>query len=238
MRNRSRISLATITATVLLGLTMAWAAPEKVAITADELSFDGKTNVARAIGNVEITRGNQILRGAEGSYNLSTTEAHLTGGVTMTGEDMALQASEVTAYNNNEIVASGNVFLQKGDRTINGGVVRYNISSEYGTVEGNAVLTSEDMVMQASHIEAWTSEIRAIGTGGVVLQSNRHNLYATGGQIDYRQTPGQNDGVAYLSGGAHAEQNGNVLDGEAFDIRLGDNSIRTKGRSTLVIAPK
>ena len=53
----------------------------------------------------------------------------------------------------------------------------------------------------------------------------------------YTQTPGQNDGVIHLTGNVNATQNGNSLNGDNVDIRLADNSVQTRSRSTIVIVP-
>lgn len=227
-----------VSLSALLGAMVAFAAPEATSITADELAYDGKSRVATATGNVVVTRGDQVMTGSTGWYNLDTSEAYLSGGVQMNGPDTSMSASEIHAYGKDEVSASGSVYLQKGNRSLSGSSVTYNLSSDYGTLSGGAQLVSEDATMTADHIEGWFKQIRAIGTGHVELHSEKHSLTATGGRIEYTQTPGENDGQAHLSGGAYAVQNGNTLQGEAFDIRLGDNSIRTQGRSTLVIVPK
>ena len=91
--------------------------------------------------------------------------------------------------------------------------------------------------MWADHIDAWFKQIKAIGTGNVHIESPAENLVAYANQAVYTQTPGQNDGVIHLTGNVNATQNGNSLNGDNVDIRLADNSVQTRSRSTIVIVP-
>lgn len=236
---RNIYKLCTIlTVSALIGIT-AYAAPAStLTISADQLSYDGKTKIATASGNVVIENADKTMIGSSGWYNTDTRDAFLTGGVTVAGPDMAARASEVNTYGDDRMVAQGSVFLKKADREIYGDTVDYTQSTGYGTVTGNAKLVTSEATMTADYIESWLNEIRAIGTGNVKLHSDQHHLDASGDRIDYRQTPNQNDGVAYLSGHAYAVQNGNTLQGDAFTITMSDSAIQTEGRSTLVITPK
>ena len=64
------------------------------------------------------------------------------------------------------------------------------------------------------------------------------NVSGSADRATYTQTPNQNDGVVFLTGSAHAVQNGNVLNAPELKLYLKDNSAETLGgRSTLVITP-
>lgn len=223
---------------VLIGITASAAPSSPLTISADQLSYDGKTKVATAEGNVVIEDADKTMLGSSGWYNTETRDAFLTGGITVAGPDIAARAAEINTYNDDRMVARGSVFLKKADREIYGDTVDYTQSTGYGTVTGNAKLVVAEAIMTADYIESWLNEIRAIGTGNVKLHSEQRNLDASGDRIDYHQTPGKEDGVAYLSGNAYAVQNGNTLKGDAFTITMSDNAIQTEGRSTLVITPK
>ena len=55
------------------------AAPQPaISVTADQLQYDGKTQVATAKGNVIIVRDNATMTGATAMYNLKTAEADWT----------------------------------------------------------------------------------------------------------------------------------------------------------------
>lgn len=217
-----------------------WAASNggNIAITADELTYDGQTGKASANGAVVITKDDKTMTGASGWYNTKTEEAYLTGGVSLIGTNMSMAASEVHSYNNNQINATGNVHLQKDDRQIYGDDVTYNTSTDYGTVKGNGKLIVDDNVLTGNYIEAWVNQINAKATGNVTLHSARRNLDATANEATYHQTPNQNDGVVFLKGNAHAVQSGNVLNAPELRIQLDNNSAETLGgRSTLIITP-
>lgn len=219
--------------------TVGAAPSDNLTITANELAYDGKTDVATAEGNVVLTKEDKTMTGASGWYNLKSEEAYLTGGVNMTGTNMSMSAGTVHAYQNNDLLATGNVHLQKDDRQVFGDTVRYNTQTEYGRSDGNAKLIVADFTMTANNIEAWLGRIEAHGYGNVKIHSTERNLDGSGDQVDYTQTPNQNDGVGYLRGNAHAVQNGNTLDGETIKFEQKDNSIQTMdGRATLVIVPK
>ncbi len=237
---KSKRALTLSVALLLVGLST-FAAGKPLTITADQLSYDGQTKVATASGAVVIQDGENVMTGASGWYNTESRESFLKGGespVQVKGPQLAATAAEIHSYNDERIVATGNAFLQKEDRVIKGDKVDYNNTLNYGTVEGNAYLKTKDATMTGDHVEAWMNEIRAIGQGNVKLVSDTHQMVATGNRVDYHQTPNQDDGVAYLSGNAYAEQNGNTLQGDAFTIRLAEDSIQTQGRSTLVIQPR
>ncbi len=230
----------TLLVALLLGVSGALSvgAAPTTTLTADNLSYDGNTKIASASGNVVVETGGKTLTGATGWYNTATEDAYVTGGITVTGPDLSGRAATVNMYHNEQIVAVGNVYLKKGDREIYGDTVNFNTTTNYGVVDGNGKLVTTQAYLTAEHIEAWVDEIRAIGTGNVSIHSEMHNLNATGDRIDYHQTPNKEDGVAYLSGNAYAEQNGNTLQGNAFTITMEDNAIQTQGRSTLIIRPK
>ncbi len=235
-----RRALALSAALLFVGLST-FATGKTLTITADQLAYDGQTKVATASGSVVIQDGENVMTGASGWYNTESRESFLKGGdapVQVKGPQLAATAAEIHSYNDERIVATGNAFLQKEDRVIKGDKVDYNNTQNHGTVEGNAYLKTKDATMTGDYVEAWMNEVRAIGQGNVKLVSDTHQMVATGDRVDYRQTPNQDDGVAYLSGNAYAEQNGNTLKGDAFTIRLAEDSIQTQGRSTLVIQPR
>lgn len=213
----------------------AWATTGKLTITADEMTYNGQSKIATVKGNVVINDGANTLTGQSGTYNTASQEAELTGSVKVTGPDLNASAATVHMYGNDRIVATGDVYIKKGTDQLTGAQVDYNTDSGYGVVSNGSV-TMESSTMWANHIEAWTKGVKAIGQGNVILRNSEQNLYAKGDRIDYNQTPGVNDGVAYLTGHAYAEQNGNTLQGEALKVTLNTNSIETEGRSTLVIS--
>ncbi|MBS4913598.1 MAG: OstA-like protein [Veillonella sp.] len=226
---------------VVLGLAVpVWAAAtSNLTITADTLSYDGNSGRATANGNVVITNEDKTMTGREGWYDTKTQEAFLTGGVSMLGTNMSMSASQLHSVNNTQIEAAGNVRLQKDNKQVFGDTVTYNTQTEYGTSTGNAKLVMDDAVLTGDYVEGWLNEIRATAQGHVTLHSSKHNIDASADNAVYTQTPGQNDGVAYLTGNAHAVQNGNVVNAPELKLEMKDNSVQTVGgRSTLIITPQ
>ena len=179
-----------------------------VSVTADTLEYNGKTQVATATGNVVIVRDQATMTGNKAVYNLKTAEADMEGNVSIQQPDMQLNADKVHSTNKNYVVATGSVRGVYDDKKVNGDKVEYYLDQDYGIVTGNV------------HIE-----------------SPAENLVAYANQAVYTQTPGQNDGVIHLTGNVNATQNGNSLNGDNVDIRLADNSVQTRSRSTIVIVP-
>lgn len=205
-------------------------------ITADTLTYNGNEDTAQAKGNVVITRGTAKMTGAEGIYHFADQSATLSGSVSYVDGATSLTAATVTAYADQSLAASGGVEMHAEDRTLRGATVTYRPSDGYGTIDGNAYLAVPGTEMTAGHVEAYVNEIRMIGTGGVSLSHPAQAFTATADAITYTQTPGADDGFAVLTGNAHAVQNGNTLNGPALEVRLKEQAVETKGRSTLVIS--
>lgn len=216
-----------------------WAAQSNLSITADTLEYDGNSGIARANGNVVIINEDKTMTGKTGWYNTKTQEADLSGGVSMIGSDTSLSAQTLHSTNNEQLQATGNVRLQKENKQVFGDTVTYNTKTEYGISRGNAKLVMDDAVLTGDYVQGWLNEIRATAQGNVTLHSAKHNLDASADNAVYTQTPGQDDGVAYLTGNAHAVQNGNVLNAPELKLEMKDNSVQTVGgRSTLIITPQ
>lgn len=216
-----------------------WAAQSNLSITADTLEYDGNSGIAIANGNVVIINEDKTMTGKTGWYNTKTQEADLSGGVSMIGSDTSLSAQTLHSTNNEQLQATGNVRLQKENKQVFGDTVTYNTKTEYGTSRGNAKLVMDDVVLTGDYVQGWLNEIRATAQGNVTLHSAKHNLDASADNAVYTQTPGQDDGVAYLTGNAHAVQNGNVLNAPELKLEMKDNSVQTVGgRSTLIITPQ
>ena len=208
-----------------------------VSVTADTLNFDGKTYVATATGNVVITRDQAKMTGNKAVYNLKSAEADMEGNVSVEQPDMHLTSQKLHSTNKNYVVATGNVAGTYEDKQMSGDKIEYHLDQNYGIITGKGYLKAQGAEMLADTIQGWFKEIRAIGTGSVHIESQADNLVAYGNEAVYTQTPNQKDGVIHLNGNVYAVQNGNSLTGDHVEIRLGDNSVQTFSRSTLVIVP-
>ena len=233
-----KILAAVMTSTMLLPAAVTIAADNpSVSVTADKLEYNGKTQIAKETGNVVIVRDQATLTGNVATYNLKTAEADMEGNVTAQQPDMHMTSDKLHSTNRNYLIATGNVKGVYGDKKVNGDQVEYYLDQDHGIVTGHGYLEAQGSQMWADHIEGWFKEIRAIGTGNVHIESPTEELTAYGDKAVYTQTPGQNDGVIHLTGNVNATQNGNSLNGDNVDIRLADNSVQTRSRSTIVIVP-
>lgn len=208
-----------------------------ISVTADKLEYNGKTQVAKATGNVVIVRDQATLTGDVATYNLKTQEADMEGNVTAEQPDMHMTAEKLHSTDRNYIVATGNVKGVYGDKKVNGDKVEYYLDKDHGIVTGNGYLEAQGSQLWADHIEGWFKEIRAVGTGNVHIESPAQNLTAYGNKAVYTQTPNQNDGKIHMTGNVYATQNGNQMSGEDVIVHLVDNSVESNGRSTVVFLP-
>lgn len=208
-------------------------------ITADVLTYDGKTKVATAEGNVVIhANEGATITGSSGEYHFDDRTAHLAGGVSYEKEGMTMTCGEVFLYEDKTTRGIGNVVMNDPaeGRVLKGDDVLYNTDTGYGEINGNGYLESPDGSVRAPHIEGNLNQIKIEATGGVYFQSDRHDMTGYGDTAVYSRS-GRNgtDGTLVLSGNAHATQNGNSFDGPELIMREADKIVETNGRSTLTI---
>lgn len=227
--------LATIGAIVSTVLATAYAASSPLSISADELVYNANTQLVEVSGHVLVKQNGNDVTAQTGTYNTKTQEAVLKGNVQITGEEISGHAMQMDLYGNEKVVGIGNAYFKKGTQELQGDRVEYNTVTGYGNITGNGMIKNEDYQLEAPHINAWTKKIYAKGNGGVKLRSFTQNIYATGNEIEYFQTPEQNDGVAYIRGNAYVEQDGNKFTGKTLKVYMDKNIVETEGRSTLVI---
>lgn len=233
-----KILAAVMTSAMLLPAAVTIAADNpSVSVTADKLEYNGKTQIAKATGNVVIVRDQATLTGNMATYNLKTAEADMEGNVTAQQPDMHMTSDKLHSTNRNYLIAMGNVKGVYGDKKVNGDQVEYYLDQDHGIVTGHGYLEAQGSQMWADHIEGWFKEIRAIGTGNVHIESPTEELTAYGDKAVYTQTPGQNNGVIHMTGNVYATQKGNQLSGNDVEVHLADNSVESNGRSTVVFIP-
>lgn len=100
-----RLLAATVFAALLLSATGNALAktdvgPKQPLLQADRLSYDEKTGIVTATGNVEVAMGDQILRADKITYNKNTDVARAAGSIVLTqasGEILYAKEAEVTA---------------------------------------------------------------------------------------------------------------------------------------------
>ncbi len=208
-------------------------------ITADELTYDGKSKVVTAKGNVVI-HANQgaTITGANGEYHFQDRSAFLDGGVTYEKEGSTLTAEKMYLYADRTARGVGGVYFQDTveNRILKGDDVMYNAGTGFGKIEGNGYLETPDGSLSAPHIEGNMKQVKVVATGGVNLNSQANNATGYGDQAVYTRS-GQNgtDGKLVLTGNAWVNQNGNTFNGPELVLRDADKVVETTGRSTIVI---
>lgn len=208
-------------------------------ISADVLTYDGKTKTVTAKGNVVI-HANQgaTITGSEGEYHFENRSAFLKGGVQYVKEASSLTADQLYLYQDKTARGMGNVYFhdEAENRTLRGDDVMYNSDTGFGKIEGNGYLETTDGSLAAPHIEGNLKQVKIVATGGVQLNSTINHATGYGDQAVYTRS-GQNgsDGKLVLSGNAWVNQNGNTFNGPELVLRDADQVVETTGRSTIVI---
>lgn len=208
-------------------------------ISADVLTYDGKTKVVTAKGNVVIhANEGATITGSEGEYHFDDRSAFLKGGVKYVKEASSLVAQQLYLYKDKTARGLGDVYFHDDaeQRTLKGDDVMYNSDTGFGKIEGHGYLETTDGSLAAPHIEGNLKQIKIVATGGVELNSTIHQATGYGDQAVYTRT-GQNgtDGKLVLSGNAWVNQNGNSFTGPELVLRDADQVVETTGRSTIVI---
>ena len=208
-------------------------------ITADVLTYDGKTKVVSAKGNVVIhANEGATITGTNGEYHFEDRSAFLEGGVKYVKEQSTLTAEKMYLYKDRTARGIGSVdFVDLSEhRILRGDDVMYNAATGFGKIEGNGYLETADGTLSAPHIEGNLKQIKVVATGGVDLTSTTNNAVGYGDQAVYtRSGRDGTDGKMVLSGNAWVNQNGNTFEGPELVLRDADKVVETTGRSTITI---
>lgn len=175
-------------------------------ITADVLTYDGKTKVVTATGHVVIhANEGATITGTNGEYHFDDRSAFLEGGVKYVKEQSTLTAEKMYLYKDRTARGIGGVdFRDPAEhRILRGDDVMYNAGTGFGKIEGNGYLETADGALSAPHIEGNLKQIKVVATGGVNLTSTANNAVGYGDQAVYTRS-GQDgsDGKMVLSGNA------------------------------------
>ena len=119
-------------------------------ITADVITYNGKTKVVSASGNVVI-HANQgaTITGKSGEYRFEDRSAYLEGGVHYVKEQTTMDASKVDLYSDKTVHAVGHVVINERveKRILKGDDVTYNPDTGDGNIQGNGYVSTEDGVV-------------------------------------------------------------------------------------------
>jgi lipopolysaccharide export system protein LptA len=208
-------------------------------ITADVLTYDGKTKTVTAKGNVVI-HANQgaTITAKNGQYHFEDRSAFLDGGVHYVKDSSTLDAQKMFLYKDKTTRGVGNVYFHDSveKRILKGDDVIYNPDTGFGKIEGNGYLEDSQGTLAAPHIEGNMKQVKVVATGGVDLTSSANNAVGYGDKAVYTRTGRDGkDGKLVLSGNAWVNQNGNTFNGPELVLRDADKVVETSGRSTIVI---
>lgn len=144
---------------------------EVIDIVADELSYDRKSGLATAKGNVEISFKSYRITGNYAEYDESGAVVVITGRARFedTEERSVLVADRiVVSLETGEMEAESGVFLRHKDGEVLASGDRLSYLGDDGRViiDGNASVEIGDKIFQASSITVYIDEERVVAEGG------------------------------------------------------------------------
>lgn len=223
MKKKNKMKCAVLIAVlcaVLATGTLYAAGNEATELNGDSVEYSMKTGVITATGNVVMKKDNLIATGAYATYNTKTEQGLVTGGVTADKENLHMTADRVRTEGKNHMVATGNVYGTKEDKTFTGPEADYSTDTDYVLINAGGTITSKDGVFTADHMEGWLKDDNFKGTGNAHILSPSKNMEAGGDQAEYF---GQENGKAILTGNAWAIQDNNTLKSSRLTIYLADD---------------
>jgi lipopolysaccharide export system protein LptA len=118
-----------------------------IEVQADQLSVNQADGLAVFTGNVVVLQSDMELTAAEvtviyAADNKGIAELHARGGVTVKAGTNVAQAEEAAyVVATAELVLQGQVLLSQGQATLSGQVLRINLTTGLGTIEGRVTTT-------------------------------------------------------------------------------------------------
>lgn len=255
LKQSSKIKTAIVTAIFTFSLFggISTAADGPIELTADTIEYNAQTDTAIATGGVTATRDGGVLKGNEANYNFKTQELNVIGNVTANKDDMSLKADKLTSLNNQELVATGNVVVTKGENILNTQELHYNqatgdismpvggdadgpqaaikgdvlngnmITNQYNA-SGNVYLNNKDKDVQSTSDKA---EYVANGNDFNFTADGNVNIKSASRNItthsDHAVYNSAENGKLVLTGNAVATQNNNIVRGNVLTVYMGDN---------------
>ena len=250
MKHKLQAAICAACISAMLGMGTLYAADgtEASELDGDTVSYDMKTGVITAEGDVLMKRGTTRVAGAKATYNSKTQQGTVTGnviaikdnmrmtaqtvvmesqdlitasgGVTATKDDLNMQAATVVAEGQNHFIATGDVHGRQADKTFAGPKVDFHQDTNYVLIENGGTITSNDGTFTADHMEGWLTENHFKGIGNAHIVSPPRNFEGGGDVADYY---GQADGKVTLDGNAWAVQENNTLKGNHLTVYLENN---------------
>lgn len=191
----------------------------------DEISYDMRTGVITAQGNVLMTHGNAKIAGNAAEFNMKTKAGSIQGNVIAIQDDMKMTAESCVSDGEHIVAKGDSVHAVKGDKSYTGPQVDYFQSKHYILMEYGGVIASKaGDTFTADRMEGWTDTNNAKGTGNAHLVSPTRKLEAAGDNVDYygKEAKTGEPAKAYLTGNAWAVQENNTLRSNRLVVYLAD----------------
>ncbi|MFA6074659.1 MAG: LptA/OstA family protein [Negativicutes bacterium] len=239
MRTTNKKLLVALTVVMAVG-SICFAAAEQpankepVEITADTMTYNTKTNIATADGNVVMTQGTAEITGKHVEYNSQTKDGLVTGGVIAKKDDATLTCSQVQIVKQEQVIATGNVVAIRQGYQFNSERLEFFVKEERIFAPVASVITTKDGTLHSGQLEYFLKTKLGKAYKGVKIFSPARQITATSETATYQ---GGENATVLLSGNAHAVQNGNTLDGDELRYYMAENSFVADGKTKVVYYP-
>ena len=222
MNKKLRLAVLTLGIGLAVGFGAVSAADnnETSTLTGDVVEYNTQSGVITATGNVVMTKGDAVMRGAKAVYNSKTQHGQVTGGVVADKGDMHMTCAVFTADGQNHLVATGDVHGVKADKTFAGPLAEYFTDQDYVRMVQGGTITTADGTFTADYMEGWLKEDHFKGIGNAHIVSPPRSFEGGGDQAEYF---GKDSGKAILTGNAWAIQENNTLKSQVLTVYLADN---------------
>lgn len=231
-----------VLAAVLLvaGSLQAFAAQDPVTVKGDVVTYDSKTGEAVVTGRAVISRPDATVSGDKAVYNMKNGDGEISGNVVAKRGEVGLTAPRLLIKNKGEtMLATGNAVLTRGQDRLAAPSISYFSTEERAiTSGGRARLDSAEGLLLADVVESFLKDSRAVANGNVYIKSEPRKLEATSDRADYQGATADKRAEVVLVGNARAVQDGNVLTGNQLIMSLDDRTSEAEGNAKLVITPK
>ncbi len=243
-----QLALAAAAFSIAAGMGTLQAADEASSLDGDTVTYDMGTGVITAEGDVLMKRGSTSVAGKSASYNTKTQQGEVTGnviavrdtmrltaakivldsldsiralgGVSLTKEDLSLQAASLSLIGQDQYIAEGDVHGKKGDKTFIGPRAEYYQAQEYMLIPQGGTITTADGTFTANHMEGWLKEERYKGVGSAHIVSPPKSFEGGGDVVDYIAKDESGKGKCILDGNAWAYQGNNALKSNHLTVYL------------------
>lgn len=150
MKNKLILGVLVI---VMAIASAAAAAPAKPVIKADKTYYDINTGLYVLSGNVYIQVRDRIITAGQAKVSLSSLEVWGTGGITLTQDDITLNADSVHVYGSqSKAVLEGGLAFRRTDLTVIADRAVFDWTTKLGTFSGNVRVSQKENTWQTAAV--------------------------------------------------------------------------------------